>query len=184
MQTTTTKTPIQISLVELQIVLARQAVATPATITAITEVKMNKFGVVEGLKQPNPFLTRATKKVTSNVFIGFIYANSVNNALAKEGKTADFVPSERAWGQKIKGTCLVEHKGAYYLECRFMNDTKPEYFLDGKPSTKETFSAFMTEKTATGNAEHQGLEKEIILRDYKLASIAEIKVAGEHYIVK
>jgi hypothetical protein len=181
---TTTTTPKQISLLELEIVLARVPHATPATITAVTELNMNKFGMVQDVKTPNPYLDRATKRIVSNVFIGFIYANSVNNALKKEGKEADFVPSERKWGVRIPGTCLVAHKDKKYLECRFLNAVKPEYFLDGQPTTKETFSAFMPEKSS--NAEHQGLseENEVILRDYKLASIAEIKVMGEHYIVK
>jgi hypothetical protein len=178
----TTVQPEQISLVELQIVLARIPHATPATITAVTELDMNKFGIVEGAKTPNPYLGRATKKVVSNLFIGFNYTNSVNKALAKEGKEADFEAAPRRWGARIKGTCLVEHKGNYYLECRFMNAVDPEYFLDGVASTKETFAAFMPEKAV--NASRQGLEEEIIIRDYKLASIAEIKVAGKHYIVK
>ena len=172
-----------VTLAELQVVLARIPHATPATITAVTEPKMNKFGKVEGEKTANPYLGRVSKKITSNVFIGFVYGNSVNNALAKEGKEKDFTPAERKWGKKIEGTCLVEHKGSWYLECRFLRNTKPEYFVDGVATqTKDAFSAFLSKSNS--NAAHQGLEKEVILRDYKIASIAEIKVAGEHYIVK
>ena len=173
-----------VTLAELQVVLARIPHATPATITAVTEPKMNKFGMVQGEKTANPYLGRVTKKIVSNVFIGFIYGNSVNNALAKEDKAKDFTPAERKWGKKIEGTCLVEHKGSWYLECRFLRATKPELFLDGQPTTKDSFNAFLPKSNS--NASHQGLseENEIILRDYKLASIAEIKVGGEHYVIK
>jgi hypothetical protein len=173
-----------ITLVELQVVLAQVKGATPATIVAVTEPKMNKFGIIEGIKTPNPYIGRTTKRVISNVFIGFIYKNSVNNALDKQGDGEKFTAKKRTWGTKIKGTCLVEHQGNWYLETRFLNDIKPKYFLDGKPTSEDTFIAFLPEKKS--NAERQGLEEhnEVILRDYKLSAISEIKVGGEHYIVK
>lgn len=147
--------------------------AKPATIVAVTDVKMNKKG--------NPYVDRATKMVVSNVFINFIYANSVNKALIKQGDEATFVPKARKWGQHIAGTPLIEHNGNFYLECRFLNATHPVYMVDGQIVDKSILEPFIAEKSS--NADHQGLDKEneIIVRDFKLINIREIKINKEHY---
>ncbi len=171
-----------IDLAELQVALARIPHATPATIVAVTNARMNKTAKVDGQKIENPYFGNIKKRVISNVFIGVIYENSVNKALEKEGKEATFKVSPRKWGRRIEGTCLVEHKGKWYLETRFLHSTSPEYFHNGQPIDKEKIEKFFPKSRS--NATHQGLEKEIVLRDYSLESIKEIKVMGNHYIIK
>jgi hypothetical protein len=147
--------------------------AVPATIIAVTEEKMNKTN--------NPFYGRVTKRQRSNVFINFDYAKSVNKRLTKEGKDADFVAHKRTWGEHLPGTPIVFHNNMYYLEAGFLtkNDPKVEYFLDGEATDKAVFETFMKSKTETVG--RQGLDAEVVLRDFKIDSIHEIHMNGKIY---
>jgi hypothetical protein len=170
----------QVSLQDLRIMLSGIKGAKPATITAVTEVKMNK-GRGEN---KNPYHGRVTKRQVSNVFINFSYKNAVNKRLTKEGKEADFVPQERAWGVKVTDTPLVLHKEQYYLEAGFITKNTPnvEYLLDNEPTDKAVFENFMQAKSSSSR---QGLseDNEVVLRTFKLDTIESIKVNGVTYIV-
>ena len=63
---------------------------TPASLIAVTEVKMNKNVMIADKKEPNPFLDRVSKKQKSNVFINYNYQNTVNRRLLKAGESPDF----------------------------------------------------------------------------------------------
>lgn len=163
----------QIAKTDLVEMLRGLLVATPATIVAITEPKMNK--------KDNPFFGRVKKLQVSNVFINFSYEKSVNRARAKEDKETDFVAHARTWGKRITNTPLVEHNGSYYLECRFMNASKPTYLVDNIEADIAILKSFLP--SSYSNAATQGLEKEVIIRDFKVENIKEIKVLGEHFQV-
>jgi len=95
-----------------------------------------------------------------------------------------FVPHARKWGQRIEGTTFVEHKGEIYVEAKF--NGKPsniEYFCDGAPIAKSEVALYL--KEANSNAEHQGVsrENEIIIRDFKIRNIVDIKVGGEFFVI-
>ncbi len=152
----------------------------PATFVAATEVKMNKTDV-ETKKTPNPYHGRVVKRQKSNVFIKFDYENSVNKARLKEGKDADFVAKPRAWGVHVDNTPLIEHKGEFYLEARFLgNEPLIEYFIDkGTPIDKKLFEAFCPEKP---ESKTQDLENEVVIRDFKISGILEITMNGFRYI--
>jgi hypothetical protein len=145
----------------------------PVTFVAVTEVKMNKTN--------NPYFGRLSKKQKSNVFIKFDYANSVNKARLNEGKEADFVPQQRKWGVHIPNTPLIEHNGTYYLEARFLgSESKIDYLLDGNEEfDKKLIEEFLPKTSSSSN---QDLEKEIVMRDFKLSGINEITMNGIRYI--
>jgi len=114
-----------------------------------------------------------------NGMIGWNYANSVNNQLAREGKATVFVARPRAWGTRIEGTPLVEHKGEYYLE--FKVEKSLDYRFEdenGNEINEKTVSLLPSRKPQT-----QGTEKEIILRDYKVSSIVSITYKGVCYLI-
>lgn len=161
---------------ELKNILANIKGATMATVTTITEPSMKKTN--------NPYLYLGVKKITTiNCTINFIYANSVNNQRKKEGQPQDFSPHPRKWGQRIQRTPLIEHKGEYYLEIK--PNGKPQditYTLNGTIIGKKELEKFLYEKKS--NAVHQGVKKEIIVRDVKLSNISQIKMLGKLYIVK
>jgi hypothetical protein len=148
--------------------------ATPATFIAVTPVKMNKTN--------NPYFDKVYKTQTSNVFINFDYAASVNRALVKEGKDADFVAQPRKWGEKLPGTPIVFHKNEYYLEARFLNnEPKVDYTFEGNPIDKAVFESYMPNRSSDSIKEHQGLENEVVIRDFKIRNIYQIKVNGVTY---
>jgi hypothetical protein len=169
------KKSVQVSYGELVEILKNVKGATPATFVAVTEVKMNKTG--------NPYHGKVTKKQKSNVFINFDYATSVNRARAKEGNEEEFVAKPRKWGAKIPGTPVIQHNDEFYLEARFLtNEPKVEYFMDSILTDPEVFEAYMPSKKTESIKEHQGLEAEIVIRDFKISNIHEITVGGAHYV--
>ncbi len=174
------KEPIYITRKELEKKLMAITGATPATIVAETEPKMNKTG--------NPYFGQVTKLTTANVFINFNYENSVNRARAKEGNEEKFEAHARKWGERVPGTPLVMHKGSFYLEVRFLSEdkTKSAYFHNGQIIGKSILEAWMPSKNNVAVAETQGLSEDavIIMRDYKLDTIREIRFGGEIYIIK
>jgi hypothetical protein len=170
-----TKTIEIVKVTREQLVKALMAITgpTPATFLAETDVNMNKTA--------NPYHGQIKKVQKSNVFINFKYENSVNKALAKEGKEADFEAQPRKWGVRVAGTPLILFKDKYYLEARFLNnEPKVEYFHEGKIIEKALFEQFIPEKKSSGN---QGLENEVIIRDFKIEGIKEIQFGGIKYVV-
>lgn len=159
--------------------------ARPVSIIAETEPVMRKTG--------NPWYGNVIKRTVANVFIGFDYSNSVNNARIRENKLTDFEPSLRAWGSRLvrqDGTLtpLVEHRGKLYLETRFLSNRAPEVYYfwrkPGEPLTSaeiDRIKTFFPEKSS--NAAHQGLNEEVILRDYALENIKRMTLNGEIYEV-
>lgn len=146
---------------------------TPATFEAITDVKMNKTN--------NPYFNKVTKKQVSNVFINYSYENAVNKRRIKEGLEGDFVAQPRTWGQRVPGTPLVLHKGAYYLSARFLkNEPKIEYMLEGVATDKAVFETYLPASKPT--VKSQDVEEPIIVRDFKIDTIQSIKFGGKTYV--
>jgi hypothetical protein len=179
MTKTTIKEPQQvITRKQLEKKLMSIVGATPATIVAETDYKMNKTN--------NPYYGEVTKITTANVFINFNYQNSVNKARIKEGNEEVFEAHSRKWGERITGTPLIMHKGVFYLEARLLSTdkTRSALFHLGQPINKALLSPYVTEKKSS--AEHQGVSEEnvIVMRDYKVENIREIRFGGNIYIVK
>ena len=64
------------------------------------------------------------------------------------------------------------------MECGLLRSLEHGYETpEGSPIAKEEVLPFLPEKRS--NAPHQGVEKEIILRDYALESIKAITIDGE-----
>jgi len=173
-----TASQVVVAINESQLIdmLLKNKGATIVTIVTRTEPDMRKTG--------NPFTGKVFKISRVNGMIGFNYTNSVNNQLKREGEVADFVAQPRKWGVRIDGTPLLEHKGNYYIEMKVEKSLGHRYeWADGKElddASVADMSAFMSvhNKPTT-----QGTEKEIILRDYKTASILSITYRGTCYLV-
>lgn len=168
--------PQTISNAQLQAMLLAVKGARMATITMETEPAMRKTN--------NPYYGNVTKRTTMNITMNFSYENSVNNQRTKEGSDNTFQASPRKWGERIPGTCFVTHKGFTYMEVKANGAPQStEYFLtdNGQPIAKADLELYLQEKSS--NAAHQGVEKEIILRDIKITNIREIKINGGHFIV-
>jgi hypothetical protein len=159
--------------------------AAPATIVTATEPKMRKTG--------NPYYGRVTKLATANVFVNFIYGNAVNRQRLREGGAGDFRPEPRAWGERIEGTGLVRHVKAgegitrYYLEVRYLDSgAKVSYILDlgsrsERPIELAEFAEFVPDRASS--AEHQGVRKEIVMRDVEVRNIVSLRFNGDDITV-
>ena len=118
-----------------------------------------------------------------NGFIGWNYENAVSRQQIREGGEGTFQVKPRKWGERVVGTPLVEHKGNTYLELKVEKVVKTDYFQvdDGKitPCQKGDIAHLMRKPSPNGG--HQGVTKEIILRDYDLSNIVELRIGGVVY---
>jgi hypothetical protein len=149
--------------------------ASHATFVALrtrTDARLRKTG--------NPY-PNVRKLSRTQVVIGHKYENSVNNQRKREGSEPTFEAMPRKWGERKAGTPFVEHNGKLYLECGMLRVLdEPQYIAEsGDELPREAIEPFLPTKGS--NAEHQGVEKEVILRDYAIESITEITIDGERY---
>lgn len=154
--------------------MKEQRGATFATIQVLTEpsIKCPKTSGMAG---------RIKERSVVNGVLNHVYGNSVNYQRSREGKEADFEPLPRKWGQRIKGTTLVEHKGRYYLEMKVEKASNPQYFLDGKPVQKEDIDQYLLPKRKSKS--RQGLKKETILRDFDVKNIEVVRMNREEIVL-
>jgi hypothetical protein len=116
-----------------------------------------------------------------NVCLGFIYQNSVNRQRLREELENNFVPAARRWGVRLEGTPLVHHKGSVYLETKVEKSLDTQYYLDDTPVEYDDVAEYLPKRDSDSR---QGVQKEVILRDYKLESIRKINVKNMEYTIK
>lgn len=132
-------------------------------------------------KEPNPFLG-AVKVSRINAIVNFTYENSVNNQRRREDKETDFEAQERKWGSHEESNhvgCIVEHKGKKYISVKPEKVLENYFKLNDKKIDKIDPGYLPVKKPQL----QQGLEKEVIYRNYSIDSIKAIRISGEDYIV-
>ena len=136
---------------------------------------------VAHVKAACPFGRNVRKVSRVNVTLGFQYENAVNRQRTRKGETADFEAAPRQWGERIPGTFLVRHEsGKLYLETKVEKSLGCEYFAaDGSRIDAAKIAPYLPSKG--GN--RQGVEKEVLVRDYALDSIRAISLKGEDLVV-
>lgn len=170
-----------------QVITKRQLTDQLLNTKGATIVSMETFTKPNLLKTNNPYWDKENKKwlLTKiskvNGMIGWRYTNSVNNQRVRENKKDDFQAVERRWGQRIQGTPLVEHKGKVYIELKLENRYETVYVDDGGREVDTEFVEQFLPKSKRSS--RQGLDKEVVLRDYMLDSIESITMGGEFYKV-
>ena len=153
---------------ELKAALMQRKGTSFVTIVAEPDPKLRKRG--------NPYSGRVVKRSRVNGAIGWIYDSGVNRQRIREGLEPDFESFPRKWGQRIKGTPFVEHKGRTYLELKVERALSTEYLLDGEVIDKSVIEEWLPKRKAEG--ERQQVENPVILRDYDLANIKAITFDG------
>tara|TARA_R110000851_G_scaffold172889_1_gene319178 strand:- start:189 stop:710 length:522 start_codon:yes stop_codon:yes gene_type:complete len=104
------------------------------------------------------------------------YANMVERRLVSEGKDpASFTLSPRAWGERVEGLPIVEHKGEEYLEVIFLKAGQVSYTLDGQPIAVGDIIGMKDASKGTQG----GLDNKVIIRTFKAESIAALRINGE-----
>jgi len=121
---------------------------------------------------------RNVRKI-SKVFgiANFRYQNSVNAQREREGLLADLEAKPRQWGFHVPGSPLIVHKGKYYLEIKVEKILKhARYLSEGKFISPEAIKPYLPSKRDSGRQE---VDKAIILRDYSLESIRNLRIGGK-----
>ncbi len=144
-------------------------------------------------KRDNPFWDKAKQEwkclriAVTNGMINFNYQNAVNRQRDRENLPTTFVAKARQWGVHIKGTPLVEHtnkEGEFktYLE------VKVEKTLSWKLIHKDTSNDFTAADLAIIHGfdkpfspSRQGVQDEVILRDFDLDNIIGLTIDGKGF---
>jgi hypothetical protein len=127
-------------------------------------------------------ITGATMQVFQNKGVNG-YEAMVKRRLVAEGKSADdFTLGERAWGNRVDNTPIIEHtkdgNTKYYLEGIFQHSGEVEYLLDGKPVALEDIQGLETKTQTTGQG---GLDDKVVIRTIDANNIAELRINGTSY---
>jgi hypothetical protein len=106
-------------------------------------------------------------------------------------KVRDFQAKPRVWGNHIN-SILIDHTnkaGQYnvYIQVWVLHSQKPVYkyadngkALEGKEL--DSMKSFLSKRSS--NAGHQGLEKEVVIRDYNIGNIDKIHLNKQKYSIK
>lgn len=129
----------------------------------------------------NPMQGRVTKKTVGASVMVFqnkttnAYENMVNRRLAAEGKDpSNFELGPRKWGERIKNTPFITHKGELYLEVIFLHKGDSTFFLDGNEIERSEIEGI--DKSAPREDAQGGLENSVIIRTFKADSIVALRV--------
>ncbi len=115
------------------------------------------------------------------------YLNKVRRHLEAEGKDPNsFELGPLPWGTRVPETPVIEHNGKHYLQCVFLAPGSTEYrvrdtidcngiyAVPGDELNKDEIIG-LNERSGS---EHQNLDREVIVRCYKLESIQAIRLLG------
>ena len=125
------------------------------------------------------------QKFTDGQFlVGFRYENSLNNQANREGKKIQFNVQDRVWGEHIENTCLIQLGANLYVETLPINIFHVSYLdAEGNHIEKSEIQDLIDAKKEKRqkSSTQSNLEKEVIVRDYKLANIKYL--VANHYTI-
>jgi len=175
---------------ELEVILRNGKLINGGTFVGIDTVTIPKL---KGGKS-NPQQGDVTKTNTGSSVMVFqnknsnAYENMVGRRLIAEGKDPEtFELGARVWGTREEGTPLVKHtpkgetKAQLYMEVIFLKSGKNTFQLNGKEIDKNDVIGLDLKKEE-GN--QGGLSNKVIIRTYKLSSIARITIGKQTYIIE
>ena len=148
--------------------------AQPVSIQYVTEPKLNKDG-------KNRFGS-VTKIANVGGMVGYVYENSVNNQLEREGKEKDFI-AQPLWNGKGKriNTALSTHieKGTFYLTYKAQKTFKSFHF---DTALNLIPIALLKPYFPQSNpAKYQGTEKAVYHREIAIDNIRRFKMKRTTY---
>jgi hypothetical protein len=168
---------------KLQKLLSEVNHSTFFSFTALTTVK-------------TPVDAPVIKKLSRvNVCVGD-YGNAVRNRQQKEGNEPTFKTHPRKWGKRVS-IALIEHETKngdlkHYISAQVLKAKTPIYLMEHAPLrkggktrlmgvTKDQIAQWLPSYRSA--AEAQGLEKEVVHRDFSLDNITCLSAGGEVYKV-
>ena len=133
-------------------------------------------------KRSNPFFGRVIKISHITAFINCRYSRSVNLQRIREAQSADFRARERAWGSKIEKRPLVEHDDQYYFEVKLQARKSQLRLIEtGEVIPPEAIKPFIS---PVKKNRRQRLNREVILRDFRIDHVAELRIGGQVWRVR
>jgi hypothetical protein len=100
-----------------------------------------------------------------------VYELLVKTRLVLSGRNPDnFVIGQAAWGERLEGSPLIQHKGKEYLQCIVLEEGDVSYTLFGKPVDR----AVIEGDSRTNQRLPVGLE--VSVRTYKMESITALQL--------
>lgn len=146
----------------------------PVGMITITIPAMNKLS--------NPFFGRVVKISHITAFINCRYSRTVNLQRIREAKTADFRARERAWGSKIEKRPLVEHDDQYYFEVKLQaRRSQLRLIGTGEVIPPDAIKPFIP---PVKKNPRQRLNREVILRDFRIDHVAELRINGQVWRIR
>ena len=148
------------------------------SLSTVTDPDMRKTG--------NRFFGVVRKVTIARGVICFTYSRVVNSQRKREGRIADFKAFRRRWGHRIRGTPLVSHvpegdQQQLYLELKI--ETRSAHYFSRKTGKRIDAAKLAPFLKKPQHATRQGIDKEVILRDYTLSNIAELTLGGVRYVM-
>lgn len=154
------------------------AKASFCTLMSRTMPVMNK---TIGRRTPNPYYGRTFKVAKVHGIINWRYESAVNRQRERENKEPDFEALPRSWGQRLEGQPFVEYEGRLYLEIKVQMILEHYYeTLDGLRLDLSHVESFLPQRRPQSR---QGLNKEVVLRDYAIDSVVELHAYGNEYVI-
>ena len=141
----------------------------PIGMTAVTTPDMRT--------RNNPFAGRVVKISRVNGWINWRYAKAVNRQRVRENRPADFRALQRPWGTRLKETPLVELGDRLYLDVKVQQ--RHVVFRDLITGQLIPTALLKPYLRPPAKNPRQHLRREIILRDYRLDRVAELRINGE-----
>lgn len=165
----------KISIDELKTLLLNSTGAVISTLDTKTIPRMRKTN--------NPFIGDCFKVSTVNVIINFNYENSVNRQRDREESATDFKGQERKWGT-YEGGVFVQHKGNMYLQAKVEKVLNTKYIHEDGSLYSESDVSKLKEYFPPHNpSKTQDLQREVVMRNYKIDNIIGIRCYGKSYKV-
>ena len=173
---------------QLCAILAKVKGATPVTFVAVTDARARKTN------NPHTVLGPVYRTEKVNGMVGTDHEAAVVRQQAREGALDPaYVAQARSWGERV-GPALVKKGDSYYLPVQLnpAQRSHPVYIAPKWRGTKvrllpvatEAIAPFLPSERREERAAHQGVERLVDRRDYKLESIASLSIDGEQYRVR
>lgn len=175
-------------------VLSEVSHAVPIWFTAVTSARAKLTGNPWAALAPLGFEGGIIKVARISAMLNTDHQAAVERRQIKEGAVeAAYQLAERCWGKRHGA--LVEHKGEWYIAAQINTQyqIRPVYMVprprpDGRviltPCAKEIIADLLPADRTAQVAEHQGVTRPVIRRDYALTSIVAMAIGGHRYRIR
>ena len=165
---------LSLTLPQLRKRLQRVSQSMPIGMTSVTTPQMRK--------KNNPFFGHVAKITRSNGWINWRYAKAVNRQRIREHRPANFRALHRTWGEKMQNTPLIRHNELLYLDVKVQQ--RHAMYVDLRTLTEIPWPQIKPFVRPPQKSTRQRLERDVILRDYHVENIAELRISGEVWRVR